>query len=129
MIQKFHPRELLNLMRERIHQSEKRLSLLNLSDKGEDLVGLHEARQRVDESILRLNHLEEITFKGFSEKLNRLEQVLSALNPSNVLNRGFSYVKNSSGKVVSSEKEFRKISSSAKLELFFHDGKGFVIKE
>jgi exodeoxyribonuclease VII large subunit len=106
MIQKFHPRELLNLMTQRIHQSDKRLSQLSLSGRAEELIGLPEARQRVYEGILRLNHAGEIRFKGLSEKLNRLEQVLGALNPSNVLGRGFSYVKNSDGVVVNSVRDF-----------------------
>jgi exodeoxyribonuclease VII large subunit len=129
MIQKFHPRELLNLMTQKIYQSDKRLSQLSLSGRAEELIGLPEARQRVDEGILRLNHAGEIRFKGISEKLNRLEQVLGALNPSNVLGRGFSYVKNSDGVVVTSNREFQKCSDGARLEIFFHDGKGHALKD
>ena len=129
MIQKFHPRELLNLMTQRIHQSDKRLSQLSLGGRAEELIGLPEARQRVDEGILRLNHAGEIRFKGISEKLNRLEQVLGALNPSNVLGRGFSYVKSSDGAVITSNKDFQRCSSGARVEIFFHDGKGHALKD
>lgn len=129
MIQKFHPRELLNLITQKIHHADKKLSLLNLADKAEELIGLPEARQRVDEASLRLNHAREINFKGLSEKLKRLEQVLFALNPSNVLSRGFTYVKSFDGELISSQKDLIKYKNGTKLEIYFHDGKGNVLKD
>lgn len=129
MTQKFHPRELLNLMKHKIHEAEKRLNLIHLKEKAEDLVGLPEASQRVDEAILRLRHATEIKEKGLAEKLLRLEQVLGALNPANVLNRGYSFVTTQDGAVVASLKDFDKISSATKLDIHFHDGKGSALKD
>lgn len=129
MIQKFHPRELLNLMRQKVHEAEKRLSQIDLKRRAEELVGLPEANQRLDEALLRLRHATELKEKSLSEKLLRLEQVLSALNPSNVLGRGYSYITVTEGGVVTSLKEFKKINKGTKLDIHFHDGNGSVLKD
>lgn len=129
MTQKFHPRELLNLMRTKIHEAEKRLSQIHLKDRASELIGMPEAAQRVDESILRLNHAMEINSRGLNEKLTRLEQVMSALNPSSVLNRGYSYVTNAEGQVVTSVQDFEKTKKGTKIDIVFHDGKGSALKD
>lgn len=128
MREKFHPRELLNLMRQKIHQGEKRLSAINLKDRAVELIGLPEAAQRVDESILRLKHVVEIKENAYKEKLVRMDQVLRALNPSNVLGRGYSYVK-INNEVVSTFKKFDNQKKGSKLEIHFQDGKGIAVKD
>jgi len=129
MTQKFHPRELLNLMRTKIHEAEKRLSEIHLKNRAAELIGLPEASQRVDESILKLTHAMDMNSRGLSDKLTRLEQVMSALNPSSVLNRGYSYVKTSEGTVVTSAKDFEKNLKGSKIDIIFHDGKGSALKD
>jgi len=129
MTQKFHPRELLNLMRTKIHEAEKRLSEIHLKNRAAELIGLPEASQRVDESILKLTHAMDMNSRGLSDKLTRLEQVMSALNPSSVLNRGYSYVKTSEGTVVTSAKDFEKNQKGSKIDIIFHDGKGSALKD
>lgn len=129
MTQKFHPRELLNLMRTKIHEAEKRLSEIHLKNRAAELIGLPEASQRVDESILKLTHAMDMNSRAVSDKLTRLEQVMSALNPSSVLNRGYSYVKTAEGKVVTTVKEFEKIKKGTKIDIILHDGKGSALKD
>lgn len=129
MRQKFHPVQLLNLMRTKLHEAEKRLSEIHLKGRAEELIGLPEASQRLDEAILRLKHSTELNTRAEKEKLNRLEQVLRALNPSNVLNRGYSYLAIENGTVISSAEQFNKEASGTKLKIHFHDGNGSVIKE
>lgn len=129
MTQKFHPRELLNLMKHKVHEAEKRLSQIHLKEKAEELIGLPEASQRVDEAILKLRHATELKERSLTEKLLRMEQVLSALNPTNVLSRGYSYVTLEEGGVMSSQKDFNKMSSGTKVTIHFHDGTGSAVKE
>lgn len=129
MIQKFHPKELLNLMKHKVHEAEKRLAQIHLKDRAEELIGLPEGNQRLDEAILRLRHATELKERGFSEKLLRLEQVLSALNPTNVLGRGYSYVTSQNGEVVSSLRQYNELAPGAKLDIHFHDGNGTVLKD
>lgn len=128
LIQKFHPRELLGLMRQKIHQAEKRLSLINLEQRGEELIHLSEYQQRVDEAILRLKHSSELKSTGLRDKLHRLEHVLKALDPKNVLGRGFSYVR-SGDNVISSIEQFKQEKTGSKIQIVFHDGSGTAIKD
>jgi exodeoxyribonuclease VII large subunit len=129
MTQKFHPRELLNLMKQKIHEGEKRLSQIHLKERADELVGLPEATQRVDEAILRLKHSTEIKNRGLTDKLLRFEQVLSALNPSKVLGRGYSYIRMHEGEVLTSIKDFEKKSKGSKIDIYFHDGMGTALKD
>ena len=129
MTQKFHPRELLNLMKQKIHDGEKRLAQIHLKDRAEALTGLPEAQQRVDEALLKLRHSTELKGRSLNDKLVRLEQVLGALNPGNVLSRGYSYVRLQDGEVLSSVKDFEKKEKGSKLEIYFHDGKGSALKD
>jgi exodeoxyribonuclease VII large subunit len=55
--------------------------------------------------------------------------VLGALNPSNVLGRGYSYVSIDTGGVMTSLKDYKKVASGTKLEIHFHDGKGSALKD
>jgi exodeoxyribonuclease VII large subunit len=129
MTQKFHPRELLNLMRQKIFEGEKRLSQIHLKDRATDLIGLSENIQRVDESLLRLKHSIELKNRGMSDKLLRYEQVLSALDPNKVLGRGYSYVESDDGKVLTSFADFTKKAKGSKFNIIFHDGKGSALKD
>lgn len=129
MIQKFHPRELLNLMKQRINEGEKRLSSIHLKERAAELIGLPEASQRVDESILKLRHATEIKTTQLNEKVLRLEQVLGALSPLKVLGRGYSFVTLDNGEVITSKKSFDIKNPGTRIEIQFHDGTGSAIKE
>lgn len=129
MVQKFHPRELLNLMKQKLHDARIRLTNVNLKDRAEDLIGLPESNQRVDEAILKLRHSMELQTKELISKLEKYEQVLGALNPGNVLARGYSYVTLANGDVLGSLKDFNKQKSGTKFDLHFHDGSGKAMKE
>src|SRR5690606_29860849 len=106
LIQKFHPRELLGFMKQKIHEAQKRLEATKLEQKGKELVKLAEYQQRADEAILRLKHVTELRKSATKEKLQRLEHVLKALDPSQVLNRGYSYVQMEDD-VVTSSSQYR----------------------
>lgn len=129
MNQKFHPRELLSLMKHKIHEGEKRLSQIHLKDRATELIGLSENAQRTDESLLRLKHVIELKNRAMSDKLLRFEQVLGALNPSKVLGRGYSYIQTNDGEVLSSFVDFNKKSKGSKIDIIFHDGKGSALKD
>ncbi len=129
LMHRFHPRELLNLMRQKLRDADKRLERIRLTDRGPELTGLRERTQRLDDGILRLGHLTELQGQRRSEMLQRLEQVLRALNPTNVLGRGYSYVSLSNGSVITSRDGFERLASGTKMDLVFHDGKGKALKE
>lgn len=129
MAQKFHPREMMSHIWQKIQSAQKRLSAVRLIDRGAELTGLGESSQKLDEAVLRLNYAINIASASRKEQLKRLEQVLGALNPSQVLGRGYSYVKLKDGKVLTSLKQFDRLQSNSRVELHFNDGTGTALKE
>lgn len=127
--QRFHPKEMLALIWQKLQAAHKKLSSIRLLDRGEELIGHQEASQKLDEAMMRLDHIIKMKTAERNEQLKRLHQVLSALNPSQVLNRGFSYVKVRNQGVVSSLSDYNKIESSTHFEIHFHDGSGIAMKE
>lgn len=126
---KFHPREMINTIIQKVQRAQKALAQIRLHERAEELIGLVEATQEVDELQVRLVHATSIKMNGLSEKLKRFEHVLSALNPKLVLKRGYSFVKAQGKEVVQSVEQFKKITPGTKLTLQFHDGQGVVTKE
>jgi exodeoxyribonuclease VII large subunit len=129
LIHKFHPLEMLNMMKQKVQKAEKRLLAFNLMERAPELIGHQEASQKLDEYFMRLNHSTQMQTQAVREKLKRFEQVLSALNPKKVLERGYSYAEIQGGEVITSLKQFNKLTPHEKLKLTFHDGVGTVTKE
>ena len=97
-------------------------------ERAEELVGLPEASQRLDELIMSLGFVKDIKFRNLSEKLSRIDHVLSALNPRNVLARGYSYVTSDEGEVISSSEKYETVPNGSAFVIQFKDGKGYAIK-
>ena len=129
MTHKFHPREMINIVIQKVQFAEKSLAKIRLHERAEELIGLVEVTQEVDELQVRLIHATSINMNGLNEKLKRFEHVLIALNPKLVLKRGYSFVKAKGNEVVHSVDQFKKIIPGTKLILQFHDGQGVVTKE
>lgn len=127
--QKTHPRELLNFMRHKTFDAHQRLAKIGLKDRARDLIGFNEANQRLDEAVLKLEHSIGKKSQSMNDRLSRFEHVLGALNPSNVLQRGYTYLSGPDGDVVTSAKNFIKYKSGEKFEITFHDGKGSISKD
>jgi exodeoxyribonuclease VII large subunit len=129
MSHRFHPREMISIVSEKIQLQHRRLGQINLRDRAEELLGLAELNQQVDEWQLRLNHATNLQIAELTQRLSRFQHVLTALNPKLVLKRGYSYVQTGQGKVLTGQKVFEKLPAGSKLEIHFHDGKGSVIKD
>jgi exodeoxyribonuclease VII large subunit len=126
---RFHPRELLRLMEQKIFEADKRLREINLGARASELMRLPESRQRLDEAIIQIQHMMALRSQRLSEHLLRMEHLLSALNPSRVLQRGYTYIQTTEGHVISSFKDFSREQKGTRLEIFFNDGTGTVQKD
>jgi exodeoxyribonuclease VII large subunit len=127
-IQKLHPREILGLIHEKIKNSHKALSEVRLRDRAHELIGHHERSQELDELIMRMKHRMEVKISDVKGEMKRLEQVMTALDPSKVLTRGYSYVESDQGEVLSTLKDFQKLPSEAVIGIRFQDGTAKVKK-
>ncbi len=129
MSQKFHPRELLGLIFQKLQVAQKNLSNIRLIDRAEELIGHHEASQRLDENFMRLNHAVEIKTSRLKEDIKRFEQVLGALNPKQVLGRGYAFLQAPKGAVIASAASFNSLAPGTSFKIQFHDGLGSAQKE
>jgi exodeoxyribonuclease VII large subunit len=120
-IQKLHPREILGLIHVKIKNAHKDLSEIRLRDRAHELMGHHEKSQELDELFMRLKHRTEYKMNDMKGELKRLDQVMSALDPSKVLTRGYSYVE-TEGKVLTTLSDFKKLPAQAVLGIRFQDG-------
>ncbi len=129
MNHKFHPRELQRIIWEKLQRAQKKLGEIRLRDRAHELIGLKESAQRVDESILRLQHSLKFAVEKEKSNLKSIEGVLGALNPNNVLGRGYAYLENEEGLVIGSHAQFKSSPPESVLKINFHDGVGRVKKE
>jgi exodeoxyribonuclease VII large subunit len=128
LVQKSHPKELVSLIEKKIYDADKRLNHYRLIERAQELVGLPEAHQTLDEKMVSLGYVKDMKLKNLSEKLSRIGHVLSVLNPSSVLERGYTFVRSGFGEVISSKESFEKVSKGSDLFIQFKDGKALVIK-
>lgn len=123
-----HPKQMLQFIWQKLKMDEKRLNQIRFINRGEELVGMTEYSQQLDEYLMRMQHSQKMLTSGQQDNLKRLEQVLKALNPSGVLGRGYSFVKKGP-RVLSSYDEYSKIENKEVIEITFHDGVGLARKE
>ncbi|MDE0092202.1 MAG: exodeoxyribonuclease VII large subunit [Oligoflexia bacterium] len=81
--------------------------------------------QKLDETSSRLNHSIKQFFKNKKQELNQLEQILLALNPKQVMERGFSIVTNAEGNPVFDTKDL-KIKEILNIDFFKGQAKAEV---
>jgi exodeoxyribonuclease VII large subunit len=127
-IQRLHPRQMMGLIHEKLKNAHKELSEVRLRDRAHELIGFHDRSQELDELLMRMKHRVEYKLSDVKGEMKRLEQVMSALDPSKVLTRGYSYVENADGKVMTTLSDFQKLPNESILGIRFQDGTGKVKK-
>ncbi len=118
-----HPNAILNLLLNRLAVMQKRLSRVDIQKRLHELTNIHDFYLSLDESLQRMQQLLKDKIKDYRFQINRSHDVLKALNPKNVLERGYGYLESEKGKVVGSAAEFDKIPKAAPMSLHFFDGK------
>ncbi len=127
-IQRLHPRQMMGLIHEKLKNAHKELSEIRLRDRAHELIGFHDRSQELDELLMRMKHRMEYKLADVKGEMKRLEQVMSALDPSKVLTRGYSYAETAEGKVLTTLADFQKLPSESILGIRFQDGTGKVKK-
>jgi exodeoxyribonuclease VII large subunit len=107
-LQEISPKSLLDKMWTRLHDYQKRLHNLNLISRRNELIAYQEYAYEIDHKLARLVRSMENTFQQAKNKVDGLNSVLAALNPKNVLERGYAYTE-IDGDVLSTVDEFEKI--------------------
>lgn len=119
-LQGVHPRSLFQKISApyiRLREKLQRLNPIPLVDR---LFNFNEKKMYLDDQLNRMiqNSLMQVNERKLVLKKN--QELLLAMNPQNVMKRGYSYVTNKDKKVIFSKKE---IKENQNLELNFYDGK------
>ncbi len=124
-LRKTHPSSILNILLTNLGQFQKRLQRCDLSRRLNELTHIHEFYLELDDHIETIKRLIMEKIKELHYKLDKTKDVMAALNPGNVLERGYSYLENDQGHVVSSSADFDKLAAKKQFTFFlnFHDGK------
>jgi exodeoxyribonuclease VII large subunit len=126
-LHKIHPLSVLNLIKNNLYTQQKKLESLNLCDKL-DPVRVMEYSQNIDDLVSRLASNVDNKAKSSKNELEYLHARIKGLNPRDVLKRGYSILSDKNGKILTSSKEFDKISVNETLKINFSDGVGKVQK-
>ena len=120
-IDKVNPLKFLHLLKEDIHKKQVRIERAKFFERG-DILRIMEHSQYLDEKAKILDLYFKNLLENQSQRITSLNKNLSNLNPHNVLGRGYNYLQDESGKVVSSSKDFDKIKTNTELLTHFVDG-------
>jgi exodeoxyribonuclease VII large subunit len=118
--QRINPNQVIKVILQQFHSIEKRMARINFYDRHHEILRLHEKHLNLDELYNRLDLSLKNKLVDFSEKLEKQNNLLTAMNPEKVLSRGYAFVTNKSGHVLNSKKEALKGEAIVKLN--FVDG-------
>tara|TARA_R110000868_G_scaffold201748_1_gene449261 strand:- start:4139 stop:5419 length:1281 start_codon:yes stop_codon:yes gene_type:complete len=121
-LKELSPNTLVAILRDRMNLAARRLRECRIDDKIERLSGFNELSLRLDDCSRKLVTSEQRRVEQLSFKIEKLGNMMSALNPKQVLNRGYTYVSDDSHKVVSNKASWNKLAKEQELNLHFSDG-------
>ena len=121
-----HPQAMLGILKTCVYNREKRLEKNKLTaERFLDIINHHEHLLRLEDINRKLSIIPAKTEK-LSWQLDKFINTLNALNPDNVLKRGYAYMQDDKARVVGSKKALSKISPDTPLSVKFFDGKAMV---
>ena len=126
-----NPHTLVDLVWSLFNDLQKSLLDLDIRGRLEELTGFHEALMSLDELSSRMKYSIETKLRNTGTKLEGLGQMMTALGPQNVLDRGYTYIQDEDGKLVGNKKQYNELKNGKSVAITFSDGKAkaLVAKE
>ncbi|MEH0860632.1 exodeoxyribonuclease VII large subunit [Halobacteriovorax sp. DPLXC-1] len=115
------PLSFLQALRSKISEYKHDLEKLNLIKRKEQILSLYEYSYELDRIAQKLSRAIKEKVQVFKNRNLEFEKILSALNPRNVLTRGYAYTQ-IGDKVIGSAKEMNKLSN-VDVDIHYADGK------
>ncbi|MBL6989116.1 MAG: exodeoxyribonuclease VII large subunit [Bacteriovoracaceae bacterium] len=109
---------------------EYKQKLEKLNTLGPELLmsRVNEYKLRIDDVTSTLQSEMNYKINHYHQKIESYGDLLRVLDPNNVLNRGYTYIKDEDGAIIPNVKSFNKLGEGSDLELCFYDGKAKVKK-
>lgn len=117
------PLNLLSLINRKVKNYQSQINEITIFNRPETSLGIYNYRQRMDEIHFRLkNSLKKDIEKKQVEVKSHFD-LLNALDPNRVMERGYSIIKNEKGTVISSK---RKMIPNLKIKIIQNDGESYA---
>lgn len=126
-ITRYHPRQLIAILSDKVSKQKERLELLNPIHKSHQYLPLAERMLELDELVRRLEFSSQQKTMNLTRRLDQAQVKLFALNPRDVLSRGYGIISTREG-IITSRKKWDSLKEKTSLEIEFADGKGQAIK-
>lgn len=99
-----------------------------LQHRATDLLKIYDYFQRLDSKIMTMEKTIEMNLFNKEKRLSQASALLEVLGPAHVLQRGYTYLTDNSGDVISTEKKFKTMKPNDHLKITFVDGAGYVTR-
>jgi exodeoxyribonuclease VII large subunit len=127
LLLRYHPSQLIGILRERLQEQTQRLEKLSLLHRVEKFVPINQRSMELDELAHRLEIRLQEQWQQSHHRLEKLHARMEALDPKKVLSRGYSMISSADG-IISNQHQFKSLPAGEMLEVVFHDGAGQVQK-
>lgn len=121
-LQRGHPKRVLDGIWRRVNEQQKKLGRIDLINRAHDYLGIYNYNQRLDDGVSRMRNLINNQHERLVERNKSAYDMLRVLDPTSVLGRGYTIIKNGKDVVVPSLKDFQKLKQGEKISIMFHDG-------
>lgn len=127
-LQQLNPKLSIEKLTNLFHSYSNRLSKVYFQLKTKDSLNLYNFYLRLDDYLKSMKSSIEKKFMIKKLQLEKNSELLNSLNPDNILERGYTYIMNEKGSVISSYKDYEKLKTHSNLELIMKDGVGKAYK-
>lgn len=108
----------------RLAEFRHRLGRMDFEGNKERWLGLADKEMQASDLLERSLKAMEKSAESSRNRLGAIEHVLSAIDPKNVLKRGYSYVSDEEGRVLAKLSDYDKLNKNDKIQIHFADGSG-----
>jgi exodeoxyribonuclease VII large subunit len=127
LLLRYHPRQLIGILRERLQEQTQRLEKLNPLHRADKFVPVNQRNMELDDLAARLEKRIKEQWQLSQHRLDKAHARIEAMDPKKVLSRGYSMISSSVG-IISTQSQFKKLKTGEVLQLVFQDGTGQVQK-
>ncbi len=127
-LQKMNPKLSVEKLTNAFHNYASRLSRIYFQLKAKDSLNLYNFYLQLDDYLksMKTNIEKRLIIQRL--QLEKNSELLNSLNPDNILERGYTYIMNENGSVISSYKDYEKLKTNSSFEVIMKDGVGKAYK-
>lgn len=122
-LHELNPNAIVDLIWGMFNNVQNRLQELDIRGRLQELTGFHEFLMSLDDLAGRLKYSIETKMSDSKNRLENSMQMINALGPQNVLDRGYTYIQNPKGKLVAKASDYKKLKENSDVIVTFADGK------